>query len=208
MFTLVHDDLRERILSGELAPGDRLVESRLSTQLAVSRIPIREALHALASEGLITIEPRKGASVTVLSHDTALFMVEVRAALERLNARLAAEHHADEIVAKLQSILEKAEVAADRGDVDTCSGLNRAFHTTLAAAAGNPVLLDMMNSLRDRTAPVFASSSAARIKESWREHEQILRAVIAGNVELAGLLAEQHVHSVAASYSGFQKSGA
>ena len=83
-------ELRARILSGKFPIGHRLVEGRLSTEMGVSRIPIREALRALAAEGLVTIEPRRGASVSLLSDQAAHDMVEVRATLEGLNAKLAA----------------------------------------------------------------------------------------------------------------------
>jgi len=200
LFAVIRDKLRDRILQGEFRPGARLVESRLSEEMAVSRIPIREALRALAAEGLVTIEPRRGASVAVLSDELAYNMVEVRAALEGLNARLAAERRDDDAIAELQTILEEGMQAAEREDTNACRHLNRVFHETLATVTGNPVLMDLMNSLRDRTALVFAPSNMRRVKENWADHAQILRAVIAGNVELAGLLATQHVHNAARAY--------
>lgn len=205
LFALVRDKLRERILQGEFSPGDRLVESRLSADMAVSRIPVREALRALAAEGLVTIEPRRGASVAVLSDDMAFHMVEVRASLEGLNARLAAERRDDEAIAELQEILKEGVAAAEREDMEACRLLNRTFHEMLATITGNPVLLDLMNSLRDRTALVFAPSNMRRVRENWEDHAQILRAVIAGNVDLAGLLATQHVHNAARAYTEQRK---
>lgn len=201
LFALIRDRLRERILQGEFRPGARLVESKLSNEMAVSRIPVREALRALASEGLVTIEPRRGASVAVLSDDMAYDMVEVRAALEGLNAKLAAQRRDDDAITKLNTILEEGVAAAERQDMEACGRLNRQFHETLATVTGNAVLMDLMNSLRDRTALVFAPSNISRVKENWSDHSQILRAVIAGNVELAGLLATQHVHNAARAYT-------
>ncbi len=204
LFALIRDKLRDRILQGEFPPGARLVEGRLSEEMAVSRIPVREALRALAAEGLVTLEPRRGASVAVLSDELAYYMVEVRAALEGLNARLAAERRDETAIARLQSILEEGIEAAERNDEnawETCRRLNRTFHETLATVTGNPVLMDLMNSLRDRTALVFAPSNMRRVRENWADHAQILRAVIAGNSELAGLLATQHVHNAARAYT-------
>lgn len=201
LFALIRDGLRERILQGEFPPGSRLVESRLSTDMAVSRIPVREALRALAAEGLVKIEPRRGASVAVLSDVAAYDMVEVRAALEGLNARLVAQRRDDAAIAKLTGVLEDGVAAAERQDMEACRQLNRTFHATLASITGNAFLMDLMNSLRDRTALVFAPSNTRRIRENWSDHAQILRAVIAGNVELAGLLATQHVHNAARAYS-------
>ncbi|CAM5182778.1 hypothetical protein CDEF62S_01781 [Castellaniella defragrans] len=204
LFALIRDRLRDRILQGEFRPGARLVESRLSEDMAVSRIPVREALRALASEGLVTIEPRRGASVAVLSDELAYNMVEVRAALEGLNARLAAERRDEAAIATLQEILKEGMQAAESEGAqawEDCRRLNRVFHETLATVTGNPVLMDLMNSLRDRTALVFAPSNMRRVRENWADHAQILRAVIAGNTELAGLLATQHVHNAARAYT-------
>src|SRR5215204_5694750 len=84
---LVVTALRERILGGTVPPGERLVEGRLSDELGVSRMPVREALRKLAAEGLVTIEPRRGATVTSFSTDQVRELVEVRATLEGLNAK-------------------------------------------------------------------------------------------------------------------------
>ena len=200
LFAVIRDKLRERILSGEFRPGARLVEGKLSTEMAVSRIPVREALRALAAEGLVTVEPRRGATVSVLSDDLAYDMVEVRATLEGLNARLAAMRRDEATVAELKAILEEGDAAVEAGDMKKCQELNRQFHETLATIAGNAVLTDLMRSLRDRTALVFAPSNMRRVRENWADHAQILNAVIAGNGELANLLATQHVHNAASAY--------
>src|SRR5690348_9417520 len=90
---MVADAIRERILGGEFEPGERLAEERLSEELGVSRMPVREALRALAAEGMVTIAPRRGASITAYTPAQILELVEVRATLEGLNARLAAKRH-------------------------------------------------------------------------------------------------------------------
>lgn len=201
LFAVIRDKLRERVLQGEFKPGDRLIEGRLSKEMAVSRIPVREALRALAAEGLVTIEPRRGASVAVLSEEAAYDMVEVRAALEGLNARLAALRRDDSWIEKLQSILDRGIGAVDAHDVDLMISLNARFHETLAVIAGNDVLTDLLRSLRERTALLFAPANVRRAKDNWTEHSQILAAVIAGNPELAALLAAQHVHNAAQAYT-------
>ena len=82
--------LRAAILAGRFRPGDRLVEATLARELGISRIPVREALRVLAGEGLVELRPRRGAVIAPLSHRAACEMIEVRASLEGLNARLAA----------------------------------------------------------------------------------------------------------------------
>ena len=193
----VADQLRRLILTGRRKPGDRLVEDKLSIELGVSRVPIREALRTLAAEGLVEIPPRRGASVAALSPDVARDLVEVRATLEGLNARLAARHHESAIVAELQQVLTEGNLAAQSGNVDDLVRLNSAFHDKLAEAGRNGVLWDIMRTLRERTSLVFARNTAARAQDDWDEHSRILAAVIDGDEELAALLATRHVHQAA-----------
>ncbi|WP_151446420.1 GntR family transcriptional regulator [Lacisediminimonas profundi] len=197
LFALIRDTLRQRILSGELANGERLVETKLSEEMGASRIPVREALRALAAEGLVTIEPRRGACVAFYSDEVARDLIEVRATLEGLNAKLAAQRRTDKSMAELKQVLELGITAAQGNDAALLVELNTRFHELLATAAGNDVLTDMMRSLRDRTAMLFTSSHTVRSRQNWEEHAQVLHAVISGNAELAALLAAQHVHNVA-----------
>ncbi len=206
LFALVTDTLRERILSGHYAQGDRLVENKLSTELGVSRIPVREALRALSAEGLVRIEPRRGASVAKLSPNIANEMVEVRATLEGLNAKLAAQRRDPALLAEIKKVLEKGAEAAASGQSERFSELNSHFHEMLGNIAANSVLQDIMRSLRERTNLLFAPSNVIRAQQNWEEHAQILQAVIAGDADLASLLAMRHVYS-AAKAAGLLGSG-
>jgi DNA-binding GntR family transcriptional regulator len=197
LFALVTDTLRERILNGHYAQGDRLVENKLSTELGVSRIPVREALRALSAEGLVRIEPRRGASVAKLSPNIANEMVEVRATLEGLNAKLAAQRRDPALLAEIKKVLEKGAEAAASGQSERFSELNSHFHEMLGNIAANSVLQDIMRSLRERTNLLFAPSNVIRAQQNWEEHSQILQAVIAGDADLASLLAMRHVYSAA-----------
>lgn len=194
---LVVDKLRERILKGAVAGGERLVEGRLSEELGVSRMPVREALRQLAAEGLVTIEPRRGATVTQFSEDQVRELVEVRATLEGLNAKLAAKRHDPAQIRELETILSEGQRLAESGDALTLMRLNQRFHDALANIAANSVLRDIMRSLRDRTALLFAPLNSGRGKQNWEEHAAILRAVIDGDAELASLLAARHVYNAA-----------
>jgi DNA-binding GntR family transcriptional regulator len=194
---VIQDSLRNRILSGELKTGDRLVEGKLAEELGASRIPVREALRSLASEGLVTVEPRRGASVAFISDEMMRDLVEVRATLEGLNAKLAAQRRNDKAVAQLQEVLSQGMEAVHSDRADQLIELNSRFHELLATVAGNIVLTDMVRSLRTRTVMLFAANGKQRARQNWEEHAQILQAVIAGNAELAALLAAQHVHNAA-----------
>jgi DNA-binding GntR family transcriptional regulator len=195
------DRIRSRILDGTLKPGERLVEDRLSIELGVSRVPVREALLGLSREGLVRLEPRRGASVAEVTPKIVDELVEVRALLEGLNARLAARRHDPEIVALLRDTLKRGNAAAKDGSPEELSRLNAEFHERLTEASRNSVLADTMRSLRERTSLAFTLNSRPRARDDWQEHAGILAAVIAGDEELAALLATRHVHNAAAAFA-------
>ena len=177
----VAEELRRSILTNRRRPGDRLIEDRLSEELGVSRIPVREALRVLAGEGLVDVQPRRGASVADVSPEVARDLVEVRATLEGLNARLAARHHNPAIVGELREVLQQGNRAAKSRNVDDLVRLNGEFHDTL----------------RERTSLVFAANTARRAQQDWDEHSKILAAVIDGDEDLAAMLATRHVRRAA-----------
>ncbi len=198
--SLLVDAIREAIVAGRYRPGERLVEERLAEDFGVSRIPVREALRTLSAAGLVSIEPRKGASVALLSRETARETIEVRAMLEALNARLAARHIHVELIARLEAVLARGNAAAAAGSQDSLTVLNAEYHELLAEAGMNRILGDLMRQLRERTAAYFDASGedAAR---NWREHAEILGAVIDGNEERAARLASDHVLAAAHAFS-------
>lgn len=189
----VINELRQAILSGRLKPGERLVEERLADELGVSRNPVREAIRALASEGLIEVAARRGASVAVMSEQEARETIEVRALLEGQNARLAARRHDQRIIQRIQAVLDKGTAAVAAGHFDQLFELNQQFHGELAAAGQNRVLGELLQRLRDRTAMLFAPTDPARQSRSWNEHAAILRAIIEGDERSAASLAAEHV---------------
>ena len=194
---LVTAALRERILNGEIALGERLIEGRLSEELGVSRMPVREALRELAAEGIVTIEPRRGATVTTYTEEQKRELVEVRATLEALNAKLAARRHDPKQIAELEAILAEGARLMSEENPTAVIRQNFRFHEALGKVAGNSVLQDVIGSLRDRTAMLFAPNGPARARQNWQEHAAILRAVIEGDGELAALLAARHVYNAA-----------
>jgi DNA-binding GntR family transcriptional regulator len=198
---VVAEQIRGQILSGKLRPGERLVEDRLSAELGVSRVPVREALLGLSVEGLVNLEPRRGASVVEISPETVAELVEVRALLEGLNARLAARRHDPAIVAELGDALRRGNAAADSGSAEELAQLNAEFHDLLAVASRNTVLSGIMRSLRERTSLAFAINGQSRARQDWKEHAGVLAAVIDGDADLAELLATRHVQNAAAAFA-------
>ncbi len=195
------DRIRSQILDGKLRPGERLVEDRLSVEFGVSRVPVREALRLLSVEGLVRIEPRRGASVANVSTEMADELVEVRALLEGLNARLAARRHDPGIIARLSDTLVRGNAAAGSATAEELASLNREFHTLLVEASRNSVLSEIMRTLRERTALAFSLNGKVRAREDWKEHSAILAAVIDGDEELAALLATRHVQNAADAFA-------
>jgi DNA-binding GntR family transcriptional regulator len=189
--------IRRAIVTGRYKSGERLVEDRLSEEFDVSRVPVREALKTLAAEGLVELLPRRGARVAAWSHDVALELVEVRATLEGLNARLAARRHDPAVVARLRDVLERGVAAAKRGSPAELARLNAEYHELLYVAGNNRVLQDTVRSLRERTEMVFLRNTAERAPEDWQEHAAILSAIVSGDEEMAALLAMRHVHNAA-----------
>jgi DNA-binding GntR family transcriptional regulator len=198
---VVSDKIRGQILDGTLRPGARLVEDRLSAELGVSRVPVREALRGLSIEGLVRLEPNRGASVTEVTPALVAELVEVRTLLEALNARLAARRHDPRIVALLQDTLRRGNAAAQSGTADELARLNAEFHERLAEASRNSVLSDIMRSLRERTSLAFSINGRIRAREDWEEHAGVLAAVIDGDEEMAALLAARHVKNAAAAFA-------
>ncbi|HXQ67509.1 MAG TPA: GntR family transcriptional regulator [Alphaproteobacteria bacterium] len=190
---LVVDRLRANILSGRYKSGERLVEDRLAEDFKVSRNPVREAIRALAAEGLVAVTPRRGATVAGFSTAETREMIEVRATLEAMNARLAARRRDPGMIATLMNCLNEGQQRAGEGDPAELVRLNAHFHDLLAAAGHNRILGDLMRKLRERTNLVFAPRSANGAAQTWEEHRAILEAVIVGDEELAALLASRHV---------------
>lgn len=189
--------LRERILSGDFAPGERLAEERISAELGVSRMPVRDALRLLAAEGVVTLEPRRGAHVTSFTDAEVEELVEVRATLEALNAKLAARRKDPVQLAELKRVLAAGSKISEQTDLATIQEANARFHEALEAIAANSVLSGIVRSLRDRTALIFAKRSLGRVRDNWKEHAEIVRAVIEGDGERAAHLSARHVFNAA-----------
>ncbi|NIN68239.1 MAG: GntR family transcriptional regulator, partial [Anaerolineae bacterium] len=140
----VVDRLRQLILSRELRPGERIVQSELAEQLGVSRTPIREALHKLDSDGLVRLSPHKGA--TVADHSTAELedIYSIRIAIEGYGAFLAAQNITGQDLARLEGLVEQMKEVFDQGDRWRLLEVNRKFYEVLYAIAGRPRLYDLI----------------------------------------------------------------
>ncbi len=144
----VKQHIVEAVLSGELKPGDRIVENNMARMLGVSQAPVREAIRDLVLLGFLETEPYKGTSVRSFTPEELWETYTVRAALESLAMRLAATRLTDEDVATLQQILDSMLEAARRQDRDRVVQLDNAFHEAILKFSRNQTLYQLWKSLQ------------------------------------------------------------
>lgn len=192
----VYDHLRQGILSNDYLPGTALREETLAARFAVSRVPVREALRRLAAEGLVTITPRHGATVSSLSPKQFLDAYQVREALETLAIRLAIPHLSDADLDILESLNASMREHAAREDRDAFFAANAAFHLLLIERADNADLLAMYRALFDRMRRYQWPSIDLRggMDRSIDEHAAILAAIRRRDADAAARLMAAHIH--------------
>lgn len=191
----VRDRLREDILAGRLAPGTELSEVALARDFGTSRGPLREALGRLASEGLVTITPRRGAVVTQLSRQEFIDAYQVREALETLAVRLAVPLMSDAELAHLRELCELMARAARDEEVRLFFDTNNSFHEALVRGSRNRKLYELHRVLVDQMVPYLPRSLELRgnLQQSVEEHEAILAAIDARDAERAAELLAEHI---------------
>lgn len=189
----VKEVLLERILRGELQPGDRLVETRIAQELGTSQAPVREALRDLELVNLVESEPFRGSRVRGVSEDDLLQVFPVRAALEELAAKEAARR-ADGDVAALEAEVEGMRVAAEQSDPRSQVAHDIAFHRAVVEASGNRVLLQAWLALGIEVPTAFAVYwTYFDPGELVDFHLPIVDAIRAGDAAKAGSAARSHV---------------
>ena len=188
----VKDVLLERILRGELEPGERLVETRLARELGTSQAPVREALRDLELLRLVESEPFRGSRVRAVDDSQLLPVFPVRAALEELAAGEAARNASD--VGALDRELESMRAAAAAADWRTQIAHDVAFHRTMVELAGNEPLLQSWLVLGVEVSTAFATYQTLWDQTELAEfHVPIIEAIRAGDSRRAGAEARKHV---------------
>lgn len=191
----VYDHLKQAILSGEVRPGERLLETKLAQSLGVSRIPVREAIRKLERDGLVVVFPRRGIYASSLDVHDIDDVYAVRAVLEGLAARLAADRRTDENLARLDAILAEMKGQADRGDSVGLFHTGRRFHEVVVEASGNgklPALMDLMRSQIERIRQLRMQVSS-RTHDVYREYAAIVDAIRRGDGARAEAEMRAHV---------------
>lgn len=192
----VKERLLERIMRGELQPGERLVETRIAQELGTSQAPVREALRDLELLRLVESEPFRGARVRAVSLEEMAEMYPVRAALEEVAAREAALRLDAQTAASLEAELEAMRVAAAQGDVHSQVEHDVRFHRLIVEASRNRTLLEVWTSLGIEARTIITLLKTGLDPAEVAEmHQPILDALRSGDPDLAGRTVRDHVES-------------
>jgi DNA-binding GntR family transcriptional regulator len=198
----VTDALREMILSGELQGGERLIEDKLAERLGVSRNPVREAIRALESTGLVQVVPRHGAHVAMIDAGDAHRIQEIRRVLEAWIVTAAAERHDERDLANIDRCLTDGARAARARDRIAASEAHRAFHIALETATKNDYASVVMEPLRQRTELVFSVvGGTGSSTHQWDEHQAIRDAIAARDAGKARELIDAHIDAAIQRYA-------
>ncbi len=173
------------IISGELPPGERIVEQKLCTQLGVSRSPVREAFRILENRGFLVNRARKGVSVARATLQEARDAYTIRANLESLATFLAVKRQEPGLVERLKELHREMGRAIAAGDEAAHSRLNDRFHETLINACGNEQLIQMLTVFAKHTARYRKEvlSIPGKLDESLKKHEMLIRSIEYGDAE-------------------------
>lgn len=199
MKDLVYLELKHKILTGEIVSQTRLMEIDLSEKMNVSRTPIREAIKRLSDDGLVKVEPRRGAYVANISIKDMLDVFEVREDMEGFVAKLAAQRITDEEKAQLRLIAGEYEEAIEKADdKEHIIELDEKFHNFIVKCSGNETLSDLVKyvqelSLRFR---YLYYEDFSLYESTAEQHNRIMEAINAGRDNEARIEADAHVKAL------------
>ena len=192
---VVFNTLRRAIITGEFAPGERLMEISLANRLGVSRTPVREAIRKLELEGLVIMIPRKGAQVAKITEKSLRDVIEIRCVLEEFAASLACERITEEGKEKLKEAHRQFVEAAQTNDIIDSVEKDEQFHDAIFQATCNDRLITIINNLREQ----FYRYRMEYVKDIEQhsvlvtEHEQLLHAIFNQDSETAKQIMRTHL---------------
>jgi DNA-binding GntR family transcriptional regulator len=186
----VYRALLDAISDGSLAPGERVTQEDLAEKLAVSRQPVLQALRLLKKDGFVLDAPGRGVQVAPLDAELTLKVYQVRGALDALAARLAAQKRS--VIAP--RLIEQGRKAGRGRNIQAMIDADLAFHSAIYAASGNPLIEQsaQLHWAHLRRVMGAVLQSAGQREAVWDEHDQIAKAISAGDAGLAVELIDQH----------------
>lgn len=192
---VVFNTLRQAILTGEMKPGERLMEIHLANKLGVSRTPIREAIRKLELEGLVIMIPRRGAEVAQITWKSLKDVLEVRRALDVLAIELACERMTGEQLNSLYQACEKFKEATLSGDIRAIAQADVALHDIIVNSTGNQRLMQLVNNLseqmyRYRFEYIKDTSQHERLV---KEHYDMYRFIQSKDKQSAAEIVKKHI---------------
>jgi DNA-binding GntR family transcriptional regulator len=204
----VCDRIRAAILSGELKPGAKLTEQDLATEYEVSRTPVREAIRQLEVEKLVSRTPFVGVTVTRLSPEEVIELLDIREVLEGLVARLAARNMDSAHLQRLKKSLQLLAASVKKGDVAAYLDHALAFRRAMVECCRSNTLAEFVLAIENRLrlAGTRTAMLPGRMEASIREHEQLLDAVARGDADAAERLNReriQHIRDAVAKATSF-----
>jgi DNA-binding GntR family transcriptional regulator len=197
---VVYRRLKEQIISGDLAPGSRLIELTIAADFGVSRTPVREALKRLAAENLVLADPARGIIVHAPDASEIEDVFIVREALDGLAARLAAHRITPSELARLELIVATMQQGVEGDRREQIVVANQRFHDVIYAAAGNPMLARVASDLRDfvRRFSTLPFASPDRVEHVLAEHKKILAALKDHDPDAAEAASNAHLEAARA----------
>ncbi|WP_448522843.1 GntR family transcriptional regulator [Pseudothermotoga sp.] len=190
--------IKDFITEGRYVPGQRIIIDALAKELGVSITPVREALHHLAAEGLVSVEPRKGFTVKKWRPKEIEDLLYLRMYLEKLATRLFIEKASERDIEELSMIVKKMDDAVQNSDLEALTSFNSQFHNKIVQGSGNEELLKIMESLGTKLhrVRILSLSYPGRMEQSCIEHKAIFDAIEQRNVVLAEERVEEHIRNV------------
>ncbi|MEM6481222.1 MAG: GntR family transcriptional regulator [Pseudomonadota bacterium] len=203
----IYDELRARILSGDMSAGMPLRQDEIAKQFGVSKIPVREALRRLEIERLVAFERNKGATVRQFSEAEILQLLDIRIALECRAIELAVPNMIESDFRDMRHLLSDY---AKRTEVSEWSEMNVRFHHMLYEPCSNHQLLNMINDLQEKLGKYLRVlvTTASGLERPMREHSQIVEACERRDMDTAVRLLRQHIEVTQKEVAAFLRRGA
>ena len=203
----IYEHLKSAILGGSIEPGERLTQEKVAEELQTSRTPVREAFRRLEQEGLVERLPQGGVRVTSIDQESIAHIFGVRQALERYAIELACDRITEAEIARLEGISHQADTLFAKNNVNASEklklffDLNTSFHDTIYEATGNPILIKIIQDMRQLVLRMRATSlrDDSTWRQTWAEHNLLLQHLRAGNKKAAVRCICEHIQK-AASY--------